>query len=87
MDKIFHFPFQLQNSSGDSFGLFGQLLTDDHHRVGQFGPARLGRLMCGTFKFIFVADARFGEEKFEAEQKRRKYRFVENSASFDYWAS
>ena len=57
---------------------FGQLLTDEHHRVGQFGPARLGRLMCGTFKFIFVADARFGEEKFEAEQKRRKYRFVEN---------
>ena len=28
---------------------FGQLLTDEHHRVGQFGPARLGRLMCGTF--------------------------------------
>ena len=52
----------------------GQLLTDERHRVGQFSPARLGRLlMCGTFKFIFVGATNFERRnagKFAAEYKR-----------------
>ena len=52
--KYFISNCQLHNSSGDSFGLFRQLLTDDQHRVGQFGPSPLGRLMCGTCKFAFA---------------------------------
>ena len=55
--KYFISNCQLHNSSGDSFGLFRQLLTDDQHRVGQFGPSPLGRLMCGTCKFVFATAA------------------------------